>query len=69
MPAERTLSSSTAQPEKMSSLLGKLPGRATREPSLLPQPSPSREPLRVIATQGKPALLLAQAGKDTWGVI
>lgn len=35
---------STAQPEKISSLLGKYPGRVTREPSLQPQPSCSVSP-------------------------
>lgn len=62
-PAERTLLSSAAQTEETSLLLGKLPVRGTREPSVLPQLSPSPEPPRVMATQEEPAPLLAQAGR------
>lgn len=54
-PAERTPLPSAVRLLETSNLLGKSPGRASGEPLLLPQPSPSPEPLRVMATQGGPS--------------
>lgn len=62
-PAESILLSSVAQTEETSLLLGKLPARGTREPSVLPQPSLSPEPQQEMGTQEEPAPLLAQAGR------